>query len=194
MTKTQMQLEQLLAGVQKDLPATSTVDIDGQETKQSDIVAKLQGWIQLYEQKDGAKGTASSTVKALKTAGITQWRVSFGEALKQVFGKSSPLLGDFGLATTQRKTPSTQTKILAQAKTKATRAARKTMGSVQKQAVKGAGVTSVTVSPNAEPSVVSAGSQPVVAAASTGPAEPEAASAAIPVPAVGSVPIGGGGK
>ncbi len=108
-TKAQTQLQELLAGAQKDLPATSTVDVDGQEMKQSDIVAKLQGWIQLYEQKDAAKATVSSTVQALQAAGIPQFRVSFAQALTQVFGKSSPLLGDFGLTITQRKTPSAQT-------------------------------------------------------------------------------------
>jgi hypothetical protein len=182
MTKAQTQLQQMLAGAQKDLPATSTVDINGQELKQSDIVAKLQGWIQLCEQKDAAKAAAGTAVQALKAIEpeVTQFKVSFGQALKQVLGKSSPLLSDFGLNVTQRKVPTTETRLLAKAKSAATRAARKTMGKEQKKAVKGLGVTSVTVSPNAEPSVVSAGSQAV--------GSPLAAVGA------GSVPIGGGGK
>jgi len=170
MTKAQTQVQVMLAGTQKDLPVTSMVDINGQQMKQSDIVAKLEGWIQLYEQKSAARAAAGTAVQALKAAGITQFRVSFAQALKQVLGKSSPLLGDFGLNVTQRKVPTTETRLLAKAKSAATRKARNTLGSVQKKAVKGLGVTSVTVSPNAEPSVVSAGSQP------------------------DAVPIGGGGK
>jgi hypothetical protein len=168
------------------------VDIDGQELKQSDIVAKLEGWIQLYAQKDAAKAAAGAAVQALKAMGpeVTQFRVSFGQALKQVFGKSSPLLSDFGLTLTQRKVPSTETRILAQAKSAATRAARKTMGSVQKKAVKGAGVTSVTVSPNADRSVVSIGAQPELAASSVQAVTP----AAVSTSGAGTVPIGGGGK
>ncbi len=168
MTKAQTQLQVMLAGAQKDLPATSTVDIDGQQLKQSDLIAwKLQGWIQLYEQKDAAKAAAGTAVQALKAAGITQFKVAFGQALKQVLGKSSPLLADFGLNVPQRKVPTAETRILAKAKSAATRKARMTLGSVQKKAVKGLGVTSVTVSPNAEPSVVSAGSQPGLAAGPT---------------------------
>jgi hypothetical protein len=194
MTKTQTQLQQMLAGAQKDLPATSTVDIDGQQLKQSDLVAKLQGWIQLFEQQAAAKAAASTAATALKAAGITQFRVSLAQALKQVLGKSSPLLADFGLSTTQRKVPTTETRILAQAKARATRAARKTLGSVQKQAVKGPGVTSVTVSPNADPSVVSAGSQPQSAAGPTETAAPQAAGSPLVASGAEPVPIGGGGK
>jgi len=192
MTKAQTQLQQLLAGTQKDLPGTSTVDVNGQELKQSDIVAKLQGWIQLMEQKDAAKAAAGTADQALKEAGITQFKVVFAQALKQVFGKSSPLLADFGLKVTQRKVPTTQTRILAHAKSLATRAARKTMGKQQKKAVKGPGVTSVTVSPNAEPQVVSAGTQPG-AAAPVETAAPQAAGGP-PVASGAEVPIGGGGK
>ncbi len=166
----------------------------GSELKQSDIVAKLQGWIQLYEQQSAAKAAASTAAQALKAAGVTKFKVSFGQALKQVLGKSNPLLSDFGLSIAQRKVPTAQTRILAQAKSAATRAARKTMGSVRKKAVKGTGVTSVTVSPNAETSVVSAGSQLGTAADSTGTAPPQAAGGSLAVPGAGPVPIGGGGK
>jgi cob(I)alamin adenosyltransferase len=194
MTKEQTQLQQMLAGAQKDIPATSMVAVDGEELKQSDLVAKLQGWIQLYGQLDAAKAAAGTAAQALKAAGITQFRVSLGQALRQVFGKSSPLLADFGLDVPQRKVPTTETRILAKAKSAATRAARKTMGSVQKKAVKGLGVMSVTVSPNAETSVVSAGSQPELAASSTATATPQAVGSPIADPGAGAVPIGGGGK
>jgi len=194
MTKEQTQLQQMLAGAQKDIPATSMVAVDGEELKQSDLVAKLQGWIQLYGQQDAAKAAASTAAQALKAAGITQFRVALGQALRQVLGKSSPLLADFGLAVTQRKVPTTETRILAKAKSAATRAARKTMGSVQKKAVKGTGVTSVTVSPSAGTSVVSAGAQPELAASSTATATPQAVGSPIADPGAGAVPIGGGGK
>jgi len=193
MTKEQTQLQQMLAGAQKDIPATSMVAVDGEELKQSDLVAKLQGWIQLYGQQDAAKAAASTAAQALKAAGITQFRVALGQALRQVLGKSSPLLADFGLAVTQRKVPTTETRILAKAKSAATRAARKTMGSVQKKTVKGPGVTSVTVSPNAETSVVSAGAQPVPAAVPTATA-PQAAGSPLVASGADTVPIGGGGK
>jgi hypothetical protein len=194
MTKAQTQLQQMLAGTQKDLPATSTVDIDGQELKQSDIVAKLQGWIQLSEQKEAAKAAAGTAVQALKEAGITEFLVVYVQALKQVLGRSSLLLEDFGLNVTQRKVPSAEARTLAHAKTLATRAARKTMGSQQKKAVKGPGVTSVTVSPNAEPTVVSAGAQPQAAADPAETAVSQTAGSPLSASGASAVPIGGGGK
>jgi hypothetical protein len=144
------------------------VDIDGQKMKQSDIVAKLEGFLQLHAQKEAAKATARSAVQALTKADpeITRFAVACGEAVRQVLGKNSPLLANFGLTIPSRKTPSTETQVLANAKRAATRLARKTMGSVQRKAVKGVPVLSVTVSTDAEPSVVSAGSQPEPA---TGP-------------------------
>jgi predicted component of type VI protein secretion system len=195
MTKKQMKLQQLLAGVEKDLPATSSLNVNGEALKQSDIVTKLQGWIQLYEQKDGAKVAAGSAVGALKQIGqeVTQFTVSFGRALKQFLGESSPLLADFGLGIAERKAPSSKTRVLAQAKGAATRVARKTMGAVQKKAVKGAPVASVTVAPNAETSVVSVDSQASAAAGAPDAVNPTAsplASNGGPSP----VPIGGGGK
>ena len=187
MTKMQMKLQQLLAGTQKDLPETSSLNVNGQALKQSDIVTKLEGWIQLYEQKDGAKAAAGSAVGAAKAIGqeVTQFAVSFGRAVKQALGESSPLLADFGLGSTVRKVPTSKTRVLAQAKGAATRKARNTLGSVQKKAVKGAPVTSVTIAPNAEMSVVSADSQ-----ASSAAGAADAVTPAVPSP----VPIGGGGK
>jgi len=155
MTKIESQLQLLLAGTQKNIPATSMVGVNGQQMKQADIVAKLQGWIQLLVQKDAAKVPYSTAVQAVQAVASDAhlFRVEYGQALKQVLGKDSPLLADFGLSTPQRKPQTATTRVLAQAKSLATRKARGTLGSVQKQAIKGPGVTSVTV-PSSGPSVV----------------------------------------
>jgi hypothetical protein len=200
MTKMRTQLQQMLAGTEKDLPVTSGLNVNGQALKQSDIVAKLQGWIQLCETSDGAKVAAGSAVGALKAIAqeVTQFRVSFGRALQQYLGESSPLLADFGLGTSERKVPNSKTRVLAQAKGTATRTARKTMGSVQKKTVKGAPVASVTLAPDTEPTVVSVASQASSAAGTTGAVNPAvAAQSAAPVASIDGpnpVPIGGGGK
>ncbi len=155
MTKLESELQLLLAGTQKNIPTTSMVDVNGQQMKPADIVAKLQGWIQLLDQKDATKAPYNTALLAVQAAAsdIHQFKVKFGQALKQVFGANNPLLAEFGLNTAPRKVPSTETRILAQAKSAATRKARGTMSSKQKQAIKGPGVTSVTV-PASGPSVV----------------------------------------
>ncbi len=150
MQKRQAQLEQLVTGTQKDLPVTSAIDVDGQKLTQADIVAKLQGWIQLFQQVDATKAPARSAQQALQTAEpqMHHFVVTYGQALRHVFGKSNALLADFGLATVQPKTPSPETVVLAVAKRAATRKARQTMGRVQRKAVKGLPVTEVTVGPS----------------------------------------------
>ncbi len=179
MTKLESELQLLLAGTQKNIPTTSMVDVNGQQMKPADIVAKLQGWIQLMEQKDAAKAPYSTALLAVQAVASDahQFRVAYGQALKQVLGKNSPLLADFGLSTPQPKPQTATTRVLAQAKSLATRKARGTLGSVQKQAIKGPGVTSVTV-PASGPSVV-------VPVASSGEAGE---------PAPGPAPNNGAGK
>src|SRR5581483_821200 len=130
MNKRAMALQQLVAGTLKNLPATSTVDVNGQELKQADIVAQLRSWIPLFQQVDATNAPYRNAVKALADAdpAIRQYVGRYREALRQVFGKGNPLLADFGLSTTQRKTPTSVTHVLAAAKAAATRDARKTLG------------------------------------------------------------------
>ena len=125
MQKRETELQQLVAGTQKNLPATSTVDVNGQELKQTDIVAKLQSWIPLYQQVDATNAPYRNAQQALQAAApaIRQYVGRYRQALRQVFGEGNPLLADFGLSVTQRNT----------------------LGKQQRKTVKGAPVTQVTV-------------------------------------------------
>jgi hypothetical protein len=167
MQKRETELQQLLAGTQKNLPATSTVDVNGQELKQTDIVAKLQSWIPLFQQLDATNAPYRDAQKALQAAApaIRQYVGLYRLALRQVFGKGSPLLADFGLSVTQPKTPTPATRVLAKAKAAATRKARNTLGTQQRKAVKGAAVTQVTVPADGTQS------EPTVGPVNAGPAK-----------------------
>ena len=160
MQKRETELQQLVAGTQKNLPATSTVDVNGQELKQTDIVATLQGWIPLFQQADATYATYLSAQKALGAAApaIRQYVGLYRLALRQVFGKGSPLLADFGLNVTQSKTQTPATHVLASAKAAATRKARNTLGKQQRKTVKGAPVTQVTVAADGTQSESTVGS------------------------------------
>jgi hypothetical protein len=186
MQKRQAQLQQLVAGTQKDLPATSTVSVDGQVMKQADIVAKLQGWIELFQQVDATNAPARSAQRALQAADseMHQFMVLYGQALRTVLGKSNPLLADFGLATTQRKAPTPETHVLAKARAESTRAARGTLGKVQKKAVKGTPVTNVMVSASSPRTAQTLSSQAINPVASAG-------ETAVPETQAGVVPAGG---
>jgi hypothetical protein len=182
MQKTETQLQQLVAGTQKDIPATSMVDVNGTNLKQSDVLAKLQGWIGIYQSVSSAKATYETAQQSLKASDpeIHEFIVAYGQALKQVLGKSNPLLADFGLNLTQRKPPSAETQVLATAKRAATRKARQTLGKVQKKSVKGVAVTQVIV-PASGPQAVSSDSSQVVNPAPSPAGQAVSESAVVPV-------------
>ena len=171
MQKKETELQQLVAGTQKNLPATSTVDVNGQELKQADIVAKLQSWIPLYQQVDATNAPYRNAQQALQAAApaIRQFVGLYRQTLRQVFGKGNPLLADFGLSVTQLKTPTPATHVLAAAKAAATKKARNTLGKQQRKAVKGAPVTQVTI-PAAVPSS-GPQSEPTVGPGNPGPSK-----------------------
>ncbi len=185
MTKVETKLQSLLAGTQKNIPATSMVDVNGQQLKQPDIVAKLQGWIQTLESKDAAKGSYNTALLAVEAVlpDISQFGLSYGRALKQVLGENSPLLAEFGLSTVPRKVTTAQTRVVAQAKGSETRKARGTMSRKQKLAIKGPGVTSVTVPGDGSDVVVAVPSQGSGTASSAGAVAPDPVGAATPGPA-----------
>jgi len=170
MQNRETELQQLVAGTQKNLPATSTVDVNGQELKQADIVAKLQGWMPLFQQVDATNAPYRNAQQALQAAApaIRQFVGLYRQALRQVFGKGSPLLADFGLSTTQHKTPTPATHVLAAARATATRKARNTLGKQERKAVKGAPVTQVTVPAGGLQAVSSSTSQVTPAAGAAG--------------------------
>jgi hypothetical protein len=147
MQKRHAQLQQLVAGTQKNLATTSTVDVNGQELKQTDIVAQLQSWIPLFQQVDATIAPYRDATKALRAAApaIRQYVGLYRMALRQVFGKGSPLLADFGMSVTQQKTPTPATHVVATAKAASTRKARGTLGKQRRKTVKGAPVTQVTI-------------------------------------------------
>ncbi len=129
-----------------------------------------------------AKASYGTTQQSLKASApeIHEFIVAYGQALRQVLGKSNPLLEDFGLNLTQRKPPSAETQVLATAKRAATRKARQTLGKVQKKSVKGAAVTQVIV-PTSGPQAVSSDSSQVVNPVPSSAGQAISESAVVPV-------------
>jgi hypothetical protein len=147
MQKLEWDFQQLLNGTQTELPATVSVYVDGQLLTQPQLIAKLQAYLQVYEQLAAAKAAYGQALQALQ--GIADeghaFKVAYGQALHHVLGKASPSLGSFGVSVIERKTPTVETQLLAHAKRLATRKARGTLGKRQKLRIKGADVGAVTV-------------------------------------------------
>jgi hypothetical protein len=170
------ELTDMDAGVVKDIPAKSTLSINGVVMTGAQIDAKLKGYIATIQAADAAKQQAKAAVTA--RVNMTVEGRDFYQQLKKAviasFGAQSPQLDDFGLAPAKPKAPKTSAqKAITAAKAKLTREARGTRGKKQKAAINpNQGTPAVAIGPDAEPvaigaSVVNPGTP--VAASSTAP-------------------------
>jgi hypothetical protein len=154
LTKNAALAEQLIAGTKKHFPTTGSLVFGGATYTPAQIEASLQTLIDLRAAVDAAKATAKAKVAAEKTQSTPARTLmaAFEAFVKVTFGNAPDVLADFGLTPKKVPTPLTpQEKVVATAKRAATRAARHTMGKVQKKAVKGTITTIVTPPPTTAP-------------------------------------------
>jgi hypothetical protein len=158
MKKLELNFQQLLAGTQTELPPTLTMHVDGEQLTQAQIVARLQGFLAVYEQVSATKAAYGQALLAQEAMAVQAqaFKVSYGQVLHHVLGKASPMLASFGINVVERKAPTAETQVLAHAKRLATRKARGTLGKRQKKLIKGAEVAAVTVSAPDAPSALPA--------------------------------------
>ena len=129
-----------IAGVDKYFSNTPSLELEG--TSYTPVVLKgiLQGEVDAEKALDDARAkvrelmgstrNARAQARALRKALRTYLLASKGPGAAQ-------LLAEFGFVLKAKSTPTVATKAQAKVKTQATRAARHTMGSRQKQAIKG---------------------------------------------------------
>ncbi len=176
----------LIAGTNKHLANTTQVMLAGGSYTAAQITSKLDQLVRLRTDVDAAKATTKGRLAVEKTD-MPALRI-FMDALvsfvKAAYGTAPDVLADFGLHPKVVTPLTVEAKAAAAAKRKATRAARKTMGSVQRKAVKG-DVIGITVTPvtAAHPVATTATSSPTAGATSTG------ATAAAPAPAASPAPV-----
>lgn len=185
----------IMAGIQMHLATMNVIQLAGVSYTPASLIAVFQtdsnaiaAATQAHTQWQQTVATQNSTNKATQVV-ISALR----SYLLANFGKTAvAILGDFGFAAP--KTPGVKTaaaKAASVAKAKATRAARGTKGSVQKQSVKGnldttaleAAIEDPLASSIAKPGT---GAQPAAAAASSGAPATAAGAAAAPVVVVGA--------
>jgi len=140
--------QQLIAGTAKHLTTATPVAFLGgsftpaQITTELDQVATLRSAVNTAKAAVIAKlATEKADLPSLRT-----FIAAYNAYLKVTFGSSPDVLADFGMVPKARSTPTTATKAAAVVKRTATRAARHTMGTKQKKAVRG-DVTGVTLTP-----------------------------------------------
>jgi hypothetical protein len=140
--------QSLIAGVNKHLSTVTSVTIAGQSLTPAQIVQSLQTLIDLRTAVLGAQASAKAKVSAETTQSppLRAFMQALTAYVRASFLNSPEKLADFGLQTKARAPLTTEALVAANAKRASTRAARHTMGSQQRKAVKG-DVTGVTVTP-----------------------------------------------
>jgi hypothetical protein len=139
----------LIAGTNKHLTNLGQLTFASASFTAAQVTTQLQAIVQLRADVDAAKAVTQARLAALhaETPAQHAFLDAFVSFVKATFSKSPDVLADFGLAPKKARTPLTvDAKAAAAAKRAATRAARNTMGSKQRKAVKG-DVTGVVVTP-----------------------------------------------
>jgi hypothetical protein len=159
----------LIDGLNKHATVIPSIVINGASVTTKDIVATMQSRIDTAKAAQSTRATWQTAVQADHAErDKTKTFVSgLKQALLVAFAGQVDTLADFGLTGRKVRVVSPEEKLAAAQKAKATRAARHTMGSKQKSAIKG------TVAPTTP--------APAVPAAPTPIATPPAAPAPAPV-------------
>jgi hypothetical protein len=160
---------QLVAGTKKHFSTVSSLTFGNGSFTPAQVEASLQTLIDLRTAVQQAQSVAKAKIvaEAAQAPSLRSQMAAFVTYVKATFGSSPDALADFGLKPRKARTPLTIDQLAtAAAKRAATRAARHTMGTKQKKAVKGTITTIVTPQPTPAPAPVAP--SPVVSAPSQG--------------------------
>ena len=144
--------KQLIAATTKHLANETSIKLAGSSYTPTQIIDSLQAIVNLRESVDASKASTTAKLETEKTempALRTRMR-ALVTYVKAVFATQPDVLADFGIAPKTRTPLTAEAKTAAAAKRKATRAARKVMGSKQRLQVQG-DVIGVTVTPITAP-------------------------------------------
>jgi hypothetical protein len=157
--------KKLVAGTVKHLAGVTQVMLEGGTYTPAEVQARLLAFATLRDDVDAAKAVEKAKIAAEETQApaLRSFMLSYETFVKAAYGNQPDVLADFGMEAKKARAPLTvEQKAAAAAKRKATRAARHTMGTQQRKAVKG-NVTGVVVTPIVEAKPV----EPVTGATAT---------------------------
>jgi hypothetical protein len=174
-TKSQVAADakQLIAATAKHLTSGTQVPLLGGSFTPDQVTSKLQMLVDLRSDVDASRASTKAKIanETAQMPALRAFKSAYRTYIKAAFGSAPDVLADFGITPKTREPLTVEAKAAAAAKRASTRAARHTMGSDQKKAIKG-DVTGVLVTPiTAAPSVtpVPATSGPTTPATSGGP-------------------------
>lgn len=189
----ELKLDDALSGVQQQLVAGSTLQINGAAMTQAQLVTQLSGYLAPFTAAANEKTAYAQAIKARKAVEppAREFLIQLKAALVALLGRGNPLLEKFGMLAKLPSKPSVQTALLAAAKRKLTRAKRGTLGKKQKAAIVLLGTPSVSVGAEGATVQPSVGeqAQAAAAAAAKAPVAPVSAPVAGAGAGVGSAPV-----
>jgi hypothetical protein len=164
----EQRIRDLIAGTQKH-STNGSLTFGGATYSATALVQVLQSLADSLATEDTARASWQDALKNVRDAQAKAGPIvqAYRSWLVATNGNAPSTLADYGLVPRKARTPlSTDKQAVANAKSKATRAARHTMGSKQKQDVKGTITTIVGASASSASSPVSPG--PVVSVPTSG--------------------------
>jgi hypothetical protein len=170
-TKSQVAADakQLIAGTAKHLTSGTQVPLLGGSFTPDQVTSKLQMLVDLRSDVEASKASTKAKIanEAAQIPALRAFRSAYRSYVKAAFGSAPDVLADFGITPKTREPLTVEAKAAAAAKRAATRAARHTLGTKQKKAIKG-DVTGVLMTPiTASSSSVAVPSSPTAPATST---------------------------
>jgi hypothetical protein len=138
---------QMRGGLQKHLPANTTLVVKGVAYTQVQLVQAMQEAERLCTEVRDARAVLRQKLldRQVGLRPLAELHSDLALSLKGYFGRTSAKLSELGVRSGARSQRSVHTNVLAQAKARMTRAARHTMGRKQKLAIKGVGSPSLIV-------------------------------------------------
>jgi hypothetical protein len=176
-----------VAGIGKHFANAATMTFGSAALTPAELTSRFQTLVDLRKAVNDAKATTQAKLAAEVTQApaLLALMAEFETFVRVTFSKSPDVLADFGLAPRKtRTTPTVEQRAAAAAKSRATRAARHTMGKKQKRTVRGdvvgVDVTPVTAARSVVPATAPAAPAPAQNAGAS--ATPGAAAALTPHP------------
>jgi hypothetical protein len=156
LTGFRLKLQQMLAGVQAQIPNGSSITTTGGSLAKAAIVKTLTDYLSEFQAVD-AGVTALDVARVQVREDLPQMHKDYNElkdALSAQFGRGSPLLAQFGVRPRQKPKPLTpEQRVARAAKAHQTRLMRHTGGVRQKAAVQYQGQVDVSTQLKPEPAV-----------------------------------------
>jgi hypothetical protein len=129
----------LASGSQAHLPGTGTLKIDGTDYTVPQIVQRLDNRVAVLDKATAAHAELKSavTIEKMDRPAFKQFVTSLTSIVTGMYRNDPKTLADFDIALHKSTKPKVSVKNAAVEKSLATRAARHTMGKVQKKDIKG---------------------------------------------------------